>query len=218
MSMFSIFKGVLDLIVPEKTGILNQVPSLEKILNGKIIILYKNNQEIIKEIKNAKLGGQWSIAVYFGEILAKNIKNNKFPAFSNLDFITFVPGDPIRAKTRGYHVPQIIAKTTAGDLEIPFLDLFFKNKHTKTQTSMGKDERLENLKDVFSVNKNALEKIILKKQNQKQNQKIKLLIIDDVTTTGATLLELEKTIKKAVFSLENKVQLEIILFAITGQD
>ena len=68
-------------------------------------------------------------------------------------------------------------------MNIPLLHITKKHKHTKTQASLDRKGRLINLHNSFSLQKNI---------NLDNNETI--LIIDDITTTGATINELAKLI------------------------
>ena len=60
-----------------------------------------------------------------------------------------------------------------------------KRSRTRRQNELSRDERLTNLKGVFEVKENA------------GLNGAKLLLIDDVMTTGATLSECAKSLKSA---------------------
>ena len=103
------------------------------------------------------------------------------------DAVTFVPLGKNRFLERGYNQSEIIAETISKILNIKLIDdMIFRQKETKALSSLNsKTERINMIKDAFSVNR----------YYNSQN-KINLLIIDDVFTTGSTLNELSKEIKK----------------------
>jgi len=61
-------------------------------------------------------------------------------------------------------------------------------KKTKTQVGLTQTERQENIKDAFVLKK----QVVLPFKNQKQ-----VFLVDDVSTSGATLREAAKVLKKA---------------------
>lgn len=89
-----------------------------------------------------------------------------------------------REKKRGYNHVKLIAdefsKLTGYRVNT---EIVKRVKNTKPQYKLSKAERIENLKDAFSINK------------ENYNNK-KLLIIDDICTSGATLEELITTFQK----------------------
>ena len=86
-------------------------------------------------------------------------------------------------KKRGFNQCEVIAKHLSEELNIPVSKSLIKIKDTKEQKSLSKEERYKNIKDAFEIR----DKKILNKR---------ILLIDDVVTTGATLLECEKIFKK----------------------
>ena len=64
-------------------------------------------------------------------------------------------------------------------------ECLFKNKDTTMQSKLNKEQRKENIKGVY-----------LLKNEEKINNK-NILLIDDIYTTGSTVNECIKTLKKA---------------------
>jgi len=89
-----------------------------------------------------------------------------------------------REKRRGFNQSEIIAKELAKKSKARLLSLLEKVFDTKSQTELTKERRSQNLKDSFAVNKN------IKEIEQ-------VLLVDDFFTTGATMRECCKVLKKA---------------------
>ncbi|MEW6599827.1 MAG: phosphoribosyltransferase family protein, partial [Nitrospirota bacterium] len=80
----------------------------------------------------------------------------------------------------------LIAKYSAAKLgSILVTDSLIKIKDTRPQVGLNSDQRRKNMKNAFEV------------QNGKAIQGKDLLLIDDVSTTGATVRECSKVLKKA---------------------
>lgn len=91
--------------------------------------------------------------------------------------VTCVPLHKSREKNRGYNQAKVIAKELAKLLRIEFVELLIRQKATKAQaTTNSKTERIANLESAFCLSDSA----------QKYSQK-KIILVDDVYTTGATL-------------------------------
>jgi len=107
------------------------------------------------------------------------------PALSDTNIIVPVPLHPSRLRERGYNQSQLLAEEIS---EITGKELMnhivIRKKPTKSQTTLSHRERKENLKDAFKVVSSGS---VLNKT---------ILIVDDVMTTGATLNELAKVLKK----------------------
>ena len=87
-------------------------------------------------------------------------------------------------KKRGFNQCEIIARKLGEKLDLPVYSDIVKIKNTKEQKALSKEERFINIKGAFKV----------KNSNNIKNKKI--ILIDDVITTGATLLECEKVLKE----------------------
>lgn len=103
------------------------------------------------------------------------------------DFLLIpVPLEKKKLKWRGFNQSEEIAKEVAKFFQISLItDCLLKTKRTKDQVNLSEKERKENLKGAFFI-KNR-EKILEKK----------ILLIDDVYTTGTTMEECAKVLKKA---------------------
>ncbi|CDG02639.1 ComF family protein [Clostridium chauvoei] len=108
------------------------------------------------------------------------IKENEILA----DIILYVPLSKKSLKIRGYNQAEIIAKVISEKLDIPISNTLIKVKETKEQKTLSKEERSINLINAFDI----------KKPSDIENKRI--ILIDDVLTTGATLRECEKILKK----------------------
>jgi ComF family protein len=103
------------------------------------------------------------------------------------DFLAVpVPLHERRLRERGFNQSLLLAKVLASELgaQLDYLSLVRK-RYTRAQTGLRKEERRKNVKDAFSV-------IYPELINGK-----KLLLIDDVFTTGHTLNECAKTLKRS---------------------
>ncbi len=100
-----------------------------------------------------------------------------------------VPMNLFRKWKRGYNQSDHIASILWKILNIPVdTSLLSRKKHTKQQSHLSREERLENLKNAFKLNKNKYPKNTL------------FYLVDDIVSTGATLTEISKILKLAGFS------------------
>lgn len=95
-----------------------------------------------------------------------------------------IPLSKKRMRTRGYNQVTRILHTV--DLS-PFplvidSDTLIRIRHTRPQTELARDERLRNVTDAFRI------------KNPKRVQDKHIVLIDDVTTTGATLTAAKATL------------------------
>jgi competence protein ComFC len=95
----------------------------------------------------------------------------------SINYISCIPLHPEKQKQRGFNQAEMIARQVSRDLGKPFLNIFSRIKNTKPQFSLNIENRADNLKDAF--------KIISKKPLKDK----KIIIVDDIFTTGATIQE-----------------------------
>jgi ComF family protein len=123
----------------------------------------------------------------FADLMSSHLLQNNIRS-KHMDLIIPMPMHPKRLQERGFNQALEIAKRVSSKLEIA-LDFTscIRNKFTPPQASLPLKERVKNIHGVFSV-----------KDTAKNNLKgLRVALIDDVMTTGASLNELAKTIKKA---------------------
>lgn len=100
------------------------------------------------------------------------------------DCIVPIPLSPKRLRERGYN--QVTEVLRAKPLPVPVLPgALTRSRHTSPQTALGRKERLTNVVGAFTVRESQL---IAGKR---------VLLIDDVTTTGATLAEARRALRMA---------------------
>ena len=103
-----------------------------------------------------------------------------------IDCIAYVPISYKRYLERGYNQSYLLAKCISKQIHIPILKYgVLKIKNNKTQSLLSKTERLKNIKGVYRV----FQKRLIKGKT--------ILLIDDIFTTGATINEVSKVLKKA---------------------
>ncbi|MEX0828947.1 MAG: ComF family protein [Nitrospirales bacterium] len=108
------------------------------------------------------------------------------PIFPTIDILMPVPLHPQRLQEREYNQSLLLAHGLSQHLQIPLhLSCLLRVRATVPQTSLSKKERLTNLHRAFAIDDIARVK----------GQRI--LLIDDVFTTGTTLHECAKTLRKA---------------------
>jgi competence protein ComFC len=118
-------------------------------------------------------------------ILKHSVINNSFK-IQNSDFIIcFVPMHISRRAARGYNHAELLARQIGKNLNLKVEDLLIKKTKTRRQAELSGIARRANLSGAF----------ILKSDTCIKNRKI--IIVDDVTTTGSTLNECAKVLHLA---------------------
>lgn len=127
-----------------------------------------------------------NLAKIIGGVLVTHFQTlSKKPNFSEFSIIP-VPLTKKKLKWRGFNQSEEIAKELANFFKIPLIsNCLIKVKETKDQVELSEKERERNLKNAFFVD--GKEKILRKK----------IILVDDVFTTGSTLKECAKVLKNA---------------------
>lgn len=117
----------------------------------------------------------YQLARLTAEAIAKEFKNETF------DFIAYVPLHPKKLEERGYNQSELLAKELSLLLDIPVTDALKKTRDNQPQhTIKTASEREKNVRGVYK----------LTSKNIAENKR--LLLIDDIITTGNTLGECAK--------------------------
>ena len=144
-------------------------------------LLYRDS--VRDSILRFKFHGKTAYAEAYGRILAKCIEENLAGKY---DIITWVPLSRAREKKRGYDQAMLLAMATALSLDDIACETL--RKHTDVQAQSGisdKSARRANVSGVYEVSDSDL---VAGKR---------ILIIDDVITTGATLSECARVLLMA---------------------
>lgn len=102
---------------------------------------------------------------------------------NNFDIIISVPMHEENFKKRGYNQSELIARHIAKYYSKPVdVNSLIKTKATLTQSKLDKKDRVRNIKDAF--------KVVFPKKIKGQ----KVLLVDDILTTGATVNECSRVL------------------------
>lgn len=134
---------------------------------------YEDN--VKKAFHRFKFGGKANYAKFFGEIMANTIKKELSGRY---DIITWVPISKRRKKDRGYDQSMLLAYTVALALHDVAVESLEKKVNNTAQSKItGPAQRRENVAGVYSATESVL---VCGKR---------VLLIDDILTTGSTLSE-----------------------------
>ena len=117
-------------------------------------------------------------------------------------YITYVPMRKNSERQRGFNQSALIARKLGQLLHLVEQPLLEKIKDNRSQVGLGPKEREENVKGVFHLVKHSV-----------LHQVERVLLVDDVYTTGATAQECVRVLKKAgvknvgVFTLARKLRI-----------
>ena len=148
-------------------------------------VFYYNG--ILKDlVHNFKYKKMTSLAQEFARLAVDFIKDHGIA--KNTDMVLSIPMHSKRLFKREINPSHILAKAIAKKLRLDYSGrLLKKTKNTAAQSRLSRSERIENLKGSFSLRKNTRACV--------KNKKI--LIVDDLFTTGSTVNECARLLKEA---------------------
>ena len=162
------------------------LPRIEHSLSGECFercyAAYYYKDAVATSVKRFKFAGRAHYAQAYGRILAMLILQEQV----DFDLISWVPISDERAKQRGYRQSKLLAEAIAEELGEQAIQTLRKIRDNPAQSSVKKPaDRKKNVKDVYCA---VSEEIFSGKR---------ILLVDDVITSGATLSECARTLKKA---------------------
>lgn len=136
-------------------------------------------------IRNLKYANQPELAVPLARyLIAVGQRSPWTEILSHVDGVLAVPLHGERLAERGYNQSGLLAARAAEGLGLAYADaLLIRARHTRSQTHLSAQERQENVADAFVADAAVRGK--------------RLLLIDDVFTTGATLNACATALAKA---------------------
>ncbi len=148
------------------------------------IYLFDYTGVIRKLLLDFKFHDKAYLCEIFVKFLLKNEKIGRF--LKNYDIIIPVPIHKKRQKERGYNQSLLIArKWEKEETRISVeANVLLKVKHTKPQSTLSREERIENAKQVYEI------------QNAEKIKEKDIILLDDIYTTGSTVRECAKILKE----------------------
>lgn len=145
------------------------------------IFLY---QGIMKEaVMRFKFQGRKEYGMFLGKLM--NLYAADFIKNIHPDMIVPVPIHRKKQSRRGYNQAEVLAQIVSKGFSIPIrTDLVLRKKFTKAQKELNRNERKKNIKKAFQVKKEA-------------GKYKRILIIDDIYTTGTTINEMAQELKSS---------------------
>ena len=136
-----------------------------------------------KSLLRFKFYGARSYGAPFGRLVAMKVLETGLEDF---DLLTWIPVSPLRKLRRGYDQVELIAKSAARELGLEAVPTLKKIRHNRPQSGISHEaERRANVLGVYRV------------RNPEQIAGRKILLLDDILTTGATMSEASRVLKTA---------------------
>ncbi len=165
--------------------------ALDRVFYGRIeitkassFLFYANHGSVKQLIHHLKYKNQEHIGRFLGDWYGQKLKENGF--LKAIDYVVPVPLHKTKLKQRGYNQVSLFAERIAKHINAIYRDdILIKTANTKTQTSKTRIGRWHNNKALFKLTHTEMLK----------NKKV--LLLDDVITTGATIEICARALKEA---------------------
>jgi ComF family protein len=169
------------LTLPQISGHDSEQIKLDKKFWGKICVKntysflhFTKNGPVQNILHNLKYKNKPELAEFMGAWFGNQLLTKHFN--EEIDLILAVPLHPIKLKRRGYNQADHIANGLSVILNVPFeKEVIIRNRFTETQTNKSRHNRFANMDGVFEI------------INEEKIRGKRVVLVDDVLTTGATL-------------------------------
>lgn len=146
-----------------------------------------------------KYSGQWLLAKKMGGWLGKNLLYS--PNFNEIDVVVPIPLHPLRRMWRSYNQSEMLALGVARAMNIECDSRSVRrSRYNESQTRKRRGDRWKNVEDIFTV------------LHPERLRGRHILLVDDVLTTGATILSCAKSI---IAACEGDVRISIATLAVS---
>ena len=148
------------------------------------VFLFEQDWRVRTAVHLLKYNGAEVIADRFGIFIARKIVGDN--KLSVCDAIVPVPLHAARQRERGYNQSELISKSVGRELLMKHEpELLKRIRQTQTQTLFDAEGRRRNISGAFAVDERYLPEV----------RGRKILLIDDVITTGSTIKECARVLK-----------------------
>ena len=181
---------VCEDIVTEKGGLCSACRTSQKSSIDSLVAAVSYENPVIKKlVHNFKYRFVSDISGVLAKLISRALVQNDIAL---PDFLVPVPLHPRRLRWRGFNQSFLLASHISEEIApltgIEILDILERKKFNRPQMQIKNyQERLQNMQNIFALNENFDENIIKNKR---------LMLVDDIATTGATLGECAKMLKQ----------------------
>lgn len=148
------------------------------------VAAYRSRGLVRKLVHEFKYGHHRHLRYPLAEWLGEAMSDPRLRGL-RFDLIVPVPLHHARERERGFNQATLLAELLGEKIQVPLRPVLERIRYTRTQTAHDRAERMQNLHDAFRLRKKA------------DVRQLRVLLIDDILTTGSTLSECARVLKKA---------------------
>lgn len=166
------------------------------IVRATSLFFYRKGGHVAQILYAMKYRGRKKLCVQMGRLIATELLPTGF--FEGVDYLLPVPLHKDRQRKRGYNQSELLAKGISLCTHIPLCsDVVYRVRNNETQTRKSGFERWQNASDLFCATSSAT---LLRHAH--------VLIVDDVLTTGATIISCADALSKV-----EDIQISVVTLA-----
>jgi predicted amidophosphoribosyltransferase len=143
-----------------------------------------------------KYRGSEKLAPLFGEMAGfayERLRELWEPEPDARTILTFVPLSERRLEERGFNQAEIMARAVGRRYRVPVVPLLARTRHTEKQSYKSRRERLESLERAFAPREDGACEL----RRLLAAGPLRVVVADDVYTTGSTMQRCGETIRSA---------------------
>jgi competence protein ComFC len=146
----------------------------------------------LEMIHRLKYNRELHLAKDLGRLAAESFSDARLaPALTENWPLVPVPLHRRRFQHRYFNQAEEIAKVLSNDIGLPVVKALHRIRATEHQTALTRSQRLENLRGAFRITQSGDQEI--------SKNPAGAVLVDDVLTTGSTVDECAKTLRRAGF-------------------
>ncbi|HEX8679703.1 MAG TPA: ComF family protein [Chthoniobacterales bacterium] len=143
---------------------------------------YRSRGIVRKLVHDFKYHGQIHLRRPIAAWLSETLDDPRLHG-RRFDTVVPVPLHPARQRERGFNQAELLAEVVCADAGLQLHPALERIRYTTTQTAFDRAERMENLRGAFRLRRKA------------DVRGSRVLLIDDILTTGSTLSECARVLK-----------------------
>lgn len=152
--------------------------------------------------KAIKYNSNFEAASLFSDLLAEELASS--PLFSDVDMVIPVPLHFLRHWKRGYNQAELIARSIARRLDAGLCTRTLKRRRrTRSQATLPMESKASNVQGAFVLREN--------KSTQPPKEPRHILLVDDVFTSGSTLDECRKALRRR-YGMQVRISIATLAF------
>jgi competence protein ComFC len=193
--MLKIFNNILSLIFPPRCEVckkenkesmcpecFSRIKFMKSYLGIHSVSVYEGT--LRTAIHRFKFKGRKKLAQPLGILLVNYLGNGQTVKMEEIDVIVPVPLHKNRLRQRGFNQVELLGESVSKYYEIPIICALERIRYTDSQFGLPREQRFKNVRGAFKITES---KSIYNKR---------ILLLDDIYTTGATIAECTTVLKR----------------------